>query len=73
MEIRQMILITKLNKDSTKPQNYSLFSALGYKIFERIIDNRTKTHLKQNNHFSPFQSGFRLHRSTINQRITNHN
>ena len=62
------ILLPKPNKNLTNPINYrpiSLLSALG-KVFEKILDRRIRIYLEDNKYFSPFQSGFRAHKSTIN-------
>ena len=66
------ILIPKPNKDHKDPKNYrpiTLLPALG-KTFERIINNRLKTHLEKNGKLNQDQSGYRAGRSTTDA-ITN--
>ncbi len=64
-----IIPIIKPNKDSSLPASYrpiSLTSAL-CKVMETMVTTRLKFHLERNNKIGITQSGFRNHRSTIDQ------
>lgn len=60
------VLIPKPGKPHTDPKNYrpiSLLETLG-KVFERLINQRLRTHLEHNDLLTNKQFGFRPHRST---------
>ena len=64
-----VIPIPKPGKDSTNPTNYrpiALTSCL-CKTMERMVNNRLVYYLEYNTILTPYQSGFRKHRSTIDQ------
>ena len=66
-----IIPVSKPNKDPTNPNNYrpiALTSCL-CKTLERIINNRLVHYLEINNLLTPYQSGFRKHRSTNDQLV----
>ena len=59
-------LIPKAGKPQHQPSNYGPISLLEVqgKIFERIINNRLKSHLEENNKYNNHQFGFRQGRGT---------
>ena len=64
-----VIPIPKKDKDLSSPASYrpiALTSHLG-KVLEAIINERLKTHLEVEGHFSPNQSGFRNGKETTEQ------
>ena len=66
-----IIPIPKPGKDSTNPTNYrpiALTSCL-CKTMERMVNNRLVYYLEYNGILTAYQSGFRKHRSTIDQII----
>lgn len=67
-----VIPIPKPNRDQNKPENYrpiALTSNL-CKLMETIINKRILWYLEQIHFLSPHQSGFRKHRSTLDNLIT---
>ena len=66
-----IIPIAKPGKDPTNPSNYRpiALTSCVCKTFERMINNRLVYFLEYNNIITPFQSGFRKNRSTIDQII----
>ena len=66
-----IIPIPKPGKDHTDPTNYrpiALTSCL-CKTFERIVNDRLVWYLETNHAISELQSGFRKHRSTVDQLV----
>ena len=70
-KIATIIPIIKPHKDKLNPQSYrpiSLTSAI-CKTMETMVANRLSSHLEKNSHLSNNQSGYRKHRSTIDQLV----
>ena len=70
-KIATIIPIIKPHKDKLNPQSYrpiSLTSAI-CKTMETMVANRLSSHLEKNGHLSNNQSGYRKHRSTIDQLV----
>ncbi len=62
-----LLPIAKPGKDASDPKNYrpiALTSCLS-KLLEKMVNNRLMYFLETNNHLSPYQSGFRKGRSTL--------
>jgi exonuclease III len=60
------ILLPKPNRDHSHPKNHrpiTLLPVMG-KTLERLINNRFRTHLEENNKLNEHQSGYRKGRST---------
>ena len=66
-----IIPIPKPGKDHTDPANYRpiALTSCVCKTMERMINNRLVWYLEENNILSPYQNGFRQHRSTIDQLV----
>jgi ribonuclease HI len=61
--------LLKPNKDATKPESYRPISltATLCKVMEKMVANRLQWYLEKNNLITLNQSGFRKHKSTIDQ------
>ncbi len=66
-----VIPIKKPGKDSSIPLNYRPIALTSHfcKLMEKIITNRLMYHMEKNNLFSPYQSGFRYGRGTMDSVI----
>lgn len=62
-----IIPVLKPNKDKLQASSYRPIALTDCtcKLFERILNNRLKWYLESQNLLSPYQCGFRRHRSTI--------
>ena len=66
-----IIPVPKPGKDHTDPANYRpiALTSCVCKTMERMINDRLVWYLETNNILSPYQNGFRQHRSTIDQLV----
>lgn len=67
-----IIPVPKPNRDQSNPCNYrpiSLTSTL-CKLMEKVVNKRLLWYLNHINFLSPFQSGFRKHRSTLDHLVS---
>ena len=71
-KVASIIPIKKPHKDKTNPSSYRPISLTpaSCKIMETIIAFRLNSHIERNNLISNSQSGFRKHRSTMDQLVS---